>query len=302
MIKKCEIFNFQSHKKTILEFVAGTNVIIGESDAGKSAVFRAINWVISNRPLGDAFRSEWGGDTKVSLHTIQGDVIERIKSANKNEYIINGESLKAFGSEVPAEVTKILQMDSFNTQAQTDLPFLLSLSAGEAAKILNRAASIDDIDRTIGGLKKAHTDLIRKLNHIEDQVEDYKIAMSRFDNLPEIEKRIIQVEKQEKIKNEKTSQLSNLTNKTETAILLQQKLKSTEPILDLLKQTQETEISFTQWKKEIEELNKIKNLIYRVKKLYNDINTSKETIEQIEEEYDEIAPEICPLCGNKMKG
>ena len=36
MIIKVEIENFQSHKNTVLEFVPGTNVVIGESDAGKS--------------------------------------------------------------------------------------------------------------------------------------------------------------------------------------------------------------------------------------------------------------------------
>ena len=88
MLTRVEISNFQSHKHTVLEFIPGTNVIIGGTDTGKSALFRAINWVCSNRPLGDAYRSEWGGDTRVVLHTSEGNIIERFRSDTKNEYTI----------------------------------------------------------------------------------------------------------------------------------------------------------------------------------------------------------------------
>ena len=49
MIKSVEFQNFQSHKKTILEFVPGVNIIVGLSDAGKSAVMRAIKWCLKNQ-------------------------------------------------------------------------------------------------------------------------------------------------------------------------------------------------------------------------------------------------------------
>ena len=48
MIKSLHIQNFQSHKKTTLKFHKGINVVIGQSDSGKSAIIRALNWTINN--------------------------------------------------------------------------------------------------------------------------------------------------------------------------------------------------------------------------------------------------------------
>ena len=51
-IKKIIIDNFQSHEHTEIEFGPGLNVIVGPSDYGKSAVVRALRWVLYNEPRG----------------------------------------------------------------------------------------------------------------------------------------------------------------------------------------------------------------------------------------------------------
>jgi exonuclease SbcC len=200
MITKVIIENFQSHKRSEMEFVPGTNVIIGASDSGKSAIFRAINWVVTNRPLGEAFRSEWGGDTRVTIHTDDGHVIERVRSATRNEYIIDGFSLTAFGTEVPAEVTEILQIDSFNIQEQFDMPFLLFNTPGEVAKILNKAASIDDIDKTISGLKRSLNRINTDIASNEQLLKRQEAEMEQYANLPWIEDRLRALEELDKQK------------------------------------------------------------------------------------------------------
>ena len=75
MIKKLHIRNFQSHKDSRLIFSDGVNVIVGNSDSGKSAILRALNWVITNRPSGDSYISNWGGPTYVIVETEEGTVI-----------------------------------------------------------------------------------------------------------------------------------------------------------------------------------------------------------------------------------
>ena len=97
MITKIEIKNFQSHKNTVLEFDKGVNVICGESDNGKSAVIRAIRWVVENYPQGtDKINSNWNEDFKeplsVKLYTEKG-YVERIRDKKRNGYNIckNGE-------------------------------------------------------------------------------------------------------------------------------------------------------------------------------------------------------------------
>src|SRR5690554_5109154 len=105
MITSLEIQNFQSHKETLLEFEPGVNVIIGPSDSGKTAILRALYWLVWNRPLGDAFRSSWGGDTKVVLETKDG-MVKRFKGKEDHYKLFYDPpfdpiEFKAFGTQVP---------------------------------------------------------------------------------------------------------------------------------------------------------------------------------------------------------
>ena len=56
-IKSIELQNFQSHVKTIIE-PAGPGfltVITGPSDSGKTAIIRALKWLLYNQPQGAEF-------------------------------------------------------------------------------------------------------------------------------------------------------------------------------------------------------------------------------------------------------
>ena len=64
MISGLLLKNFQSHKKTILHFHPGVNAIIGKSNSGKTAILRALYWIIYNRPSGISFVSFWNRDKK----------------------------------------------------------------------------------------------------------------------------------------------------------------------------------------------------------------------------------------------
>lgn len=187
MITRVELTNFQSHKHTIVDLVEGVNVIIGPSDAGKSALFRAINWVVGNRPLGDAYRSDWGGDTSVTITTSEGHVVTRIRTDKQNAYIVDGVTLTAFGSEPPDDVFAALAIDPYNVQGQADPPFLLAASPGEVAAALNRAAAIDDIDHATGGLRRGAAALSRDLAYNQGQLDDYRAQLATYDGLPAVE-------------------------------------------------------------------------------------------------------------------
>ena len=55
MINTIQINDYQSHRKTELNLSPGINVIVGENDKGKSAILRALNWLVNNRPLGEGY-------------------------------------------------------------------------------------------------------------------------------------------------------------------------------------------------------------------------------------------------------
>lgn len=152
MIQNLKIQNFQSHENTEISFNKGVNVIVGSSDSGKSAIIRALRWVTTCNPRGDAIRSFWGGDTKVSITTHEGHVIERTRTNSINRYILrknNDEELifDAFGNDVPKEIEEILNLEeAINLQHQIDPPFLISETAGSVASHFNRMASLEKID------------------------------------------------------------------------------------------------------------------------------------------------------------
>jgi len=265
MIKKVEIQNFQSHKNTELEFVPGTNVVIGESDAGKSAIFRAINWVITNRPLGDGFRSDWGGDTRVVIYTAEGDVIERIKTATRNVYIVNGKALTAFGSEVPEQVSEILRMDEANIQSQMDVPFLLAVSPGEAARLLNKAASIDDIDYTISNLRGEYQKISNNIKFNEGKLKDYEEKIKEYDNIPILEGKLEQLEDAEKEREKYEQKLGKLTQLVAGVIRIHTELEKTKNIQQITQKFEQILSEYNDYEEQRKRLDKLEQIAQKVK-------------------------------------
>ncbi len=265
MIIKVEIENFQSHKNTVLEFVPGTNVVIGESDAGKSAIFRAINWVITNRPLGDTFRSDWGGDTRVAVYTSEGGVIERIKTATRNVYVINGKPLTAFGSEVPEQVSEILRMDEANIQSQMDIPFLLAVSPGEAARLLNKAASIDDIDYTISNLRSEYQKISNNIKFNEGKLKDYEEKIKEYDNIPILEGKLEQLEDAEKEREKHEQKLAKLTQLVAGVIRIHTELEKTKNIQQIAQKFEQILSRYNQYEEQRKRLDKLEQVAHKVK-------------------------------------
>ena len=265
MIKKVEIENFQSHKNTVLEFVPGTNVVIGESDAGKSAIFRAINWAITNRPLGDGFRSDWGGDTRVAIYTAEGDVIERIKTATRNVYVINGKPLTAFGSEVPEQVTEILRMDEANIQSQMDVPFLVAVSPGEAARLLNKAASIDDIDYTISNLRGEYQNVSNNIKFNEGKLKDYEKQIKQYDNLLELEEKLERVEEAEKELEKHEQKLVKLTQLVAEVIRIHTELEKAKNIQQIAQKFEQILSRYKEYEEQRKRLDKLEQVAHKVK-------------------------------------
>ncbi|HAA42512.1 MAG TPA: chromosome segregation protein SMC, partial [Ruminiclostridium sp.] len=79
-IEEIIIENFQSHKNTKITFKDGLNVIIGASDHGKSAIIRAIKWVLYNEPRGSDYIRQGANYARVTLKMSNGYTIIRERS------------------------------------------------------------------------------------------------------------------------------------------------------------------------------------------------------------------------------
>jgi len=196
MIRLLKIENFQSHKDTIMEFDKGMNVIVGQSDSGKTAIIRALKWLMTNRPLGEEFQSNWGGKTVVSITTTEGHLVSRRQAENGTDktYIIDTAPLKAFGTEVPDEVLSILNMDETNLQQQMDSPYLLNDTSGAVAAHFNRIAGLEKIDRGLQNIQKEIKAKTSGITYAKQSIETKEAELQRYSTLANFEAYVIRVE------------------------------------------------------------------------------------------------------------
>ena len=153
MLNRLEIENFQSHKDSMLEFSPGVNLIIGESDNGKSALLRAIYWAAMNKPAGKEFVN-WEDNKAVASVTIENDnhAICRIIGDSINSYFLDGmdNELTGFGKHgVPEAIKTALHLNEINFQRQQDTFFLIDKSPGEVGRYLNSVINLEVIDKSL---------------------------------------------------------------------------------------------------------------------------------------------------------
>lgn len=183
MINNVELKNFQSHKNTKLNFSKGLNVIIGKTDSGKSSILRAINYASNNRPLINNYLNKYLKEDEKKEFSIKIDDITRIKNEKENKYKIDGKKniLKAFGTEVPEEISNYFNFNILNFQSQLEAPFLLSKSSGEIAKFLNKIIKLDVIDKALKNIesikrkyKNEYENNLKEEEKIKNEIEKYK--------------------------------------------------------------------------------------------------------------------------------
>jgi len=195
MINSIKIQNFQSHKDTRLELDPGLNAIVGPSDCGKSVVFRALNWVINNRPSGNEFHSWWGSDPLVRIG-IGKENITRSRNKSKNLYILGRQAFEAFGSNVPDEISKVLNISDINFQFQLDDPFLFGQTPGNIARKLNEVVDLAIIDKALFAINQRYRKESSDLANSQDRQKVLSIELKEYDWLPKADGCLVKLEAQ----------------------------------------------------------------------------------------------------------
>lgn len=147
MLESLSIRDFQRHKRLTIKFSRNVTTIVGRSDAGKSAILRALGWVCRNRPAGAAFVRRRAARAKVAL-TVDGRIVVRQRGKG-NTYSLDGRRFVSFGNAVPDPIADLLNVADVNFQSQHDAPYLLAQSPGQVAKALNSVINLGIIDRSL---------------------------------------------------------------------------------------------------------------------------------------------------------
>jgi exonuclease SbcC len=280
-IRKLIIENFQSHAYSELDLDDGLNVIVGASDQGKSSIIRALRWVLYNEPRGADFMRVGANYVRVTLHTNDGYIVTRERTASKNRYQVispdgNEQVYEGFGNSVPQEVIaahgveKILldegEEKMLHLGMQLDGPFLLSETGAVKAKAIGRLNGVHIIDA-------AHRDTARDLSRLQqeertchDQLLALQEELEQFDDLAYLENILLLVE-------EKQSRLQQLAGRLERLKRLRTARVETEKQLEraeqVLQQTETLAHATASWERAIQAQERVKRLRFLHEKMRN---------------------------------
>lgn len=236
MIAYITLINFQSHEKTRVEFHPGVNAIVGLSDSGKTAMLRALTWVVTNRPSGNDFQSNWGGDVLVEVGLTCGTVVSRgyDKKSHFYKLAVPGEEereFRAMNRDVPPEVRAAFNLTDVNLSGQLDGPYLLADSPGEVAQTLNRVVHLDVIDTAIADIRKKKLDADRSVRDTEDRVVDLEGQLKKYDHLDRLEEDVVELERVESLRDDLRRRGTRLTDLLSRMNLATQQLRSVRTVL-----------------------------------------------------------------------
>ena len=239
-----ELFGFQKHDNKKIFLTPTINVIVGSSDAGKSAFFKALRWVFTNDISTDAIRKVGSKETRVVLVYDDGVEIEKIKTNTLNRYIIRrGVDEKVFdsvGRDVPQEIIDYTNIDLIKidkekfylNEAKQGEYFLLNEKPTVIGKLIDTLTGnsvISDIFKNINTKIMGYN---KEIKRVESDIEQKDLQMTgleleRTDKLAifnKVEPMIKSIEQlQQKISSIKLlNEKYNLLNKKIADIKLQQ--------------------------------------------------------------------------------
>lgn len=196
MIEKLLLQNFQSHKKSELVLDPGVNVIVGDSNAGKTAILRALYWLIFGKPSGTTIvRHNIKTNCTVSAALSTGEEVTRVRGKTDNFYDLDGQVYKGFGQNVPEPVVNAFNMSDINFARQLDAPFLLSKSAGDVAQYLNKLVNLEAIGTSLSNISSLSRNWSREKSSLASRIEDLKEDLAKMDWVECADKKLRFIEK-----------------------------------------------------------------------------------------------------------
>lgn len=201
-IQEVTVEGYQSHVHSTFHFSPGLTVITGPSDAGKTAIIRALRWLAFNEPTGEAFlhtiRNSDGSvkeavdQAKVSVTFDNGVTITKTRRKGKTSYTHSAYPNTWDKAEIPPEIKETLGLmkqeygdfdTCLNFAFQLDPPFLLSESASVGAKVLGKLAGTEVVDRSISEVNKRTHKVRTDIAYADKQIGEIDVSLTEYFDL-----------------------------------------------------------------------------------------------------------------------
>ena len=236
--------NFQAHKHTQVDFDDGLNIIVGESNNGKTSILRAIMWVVTNQPLGTDFIMAGEDECKVTVCYDDGTSITRGRTRKDTGYYdvyyrdengtLQRANYRGFTNAVPVEIANVHQMPKvsitkdiethLNVLSQLDGPFLLTESPQVKASAIGRITGTHIIDAAV---KEANKTIVGNRKMIKAYTDDLAIKNNELSNLPDV----VLMEEFANLYNDIANHLKTLSDFIYSLNLYQQQIDACEKLI-----------------------------------------------------------------------
>jgi len=197
---KLYLDNFQSISSGELEFTTGQNFIIGQSNSGKTATFRAIKACLLNPKGSQRFIKKGHKSSNVTIE-YNGNTISWKRTPKESSYTINGEDYIKTGSSNAFKIldgntgfaTGLGNSSIMNIEGEFDVPFPFDLSSTDLFKLFENIFCISDSAVILKSAKEHEDKTKKEIEVIEADIlkNDRKLkALEEFKNEVDIERLI----------------------------------------------------------------------------------------------------------------
>lgn len=182
---KVGIKNYEILNDVELEFKKGLNIIVGETNHGKSSIFRAIYSAIFNE-IGNGFINSRAEEAEVVIED-EDDKVKWNKRKNKSPttlYKVNGEDMKKVGRTQVEEVAEALNIEEveltsdvkerINFWQQMKYPFLLDKTSSQLFEFLSLSSENDNLTEVVKDMKSDLKDIKKRVREKENSIDTYK--------------------------------------------------------------------------------------------------------------------------------
>ena len=186
---KLSLQNFQSISEGELTFKTGLNFIIGQSNSGKSATFRALKACLLN-PKGSQRFIKKGNSKSVVTLFYNGNEIEWERTSKESSYVINGEKYIKTGAsdsfKILMNATGFVKDEKegalMNIEEELQLPFPFGLSKSDLFKLFENVFCVSDSAVILKAAKEQEDGIKDNIEALElDRVK----IQSKINNLKE---------------------------------------------------------------------------------------------------------------------
>lgn len=307
-VRKIKIQNFQSHEYSEVLLSDGMNILSGTNNAGKSAVARAISWVMYCESGTSHIRTD-AKECSVEIEFNNGDVIKRTRKGDhnfiqfKNATDKEFTTYKSFGNKYPKVVRDFLQnppeYDKFDPLAysgQTNKNFLIDIKPSALPEIISCLVGTDDLDIAAKNVNSSINQIKVKITGVEEEIEKDKLTLEEdYNTLDEQIEIFEELKKLNKSINDKEKLISNMLVLLNTYIeikkdskTIRQEISDNQKIIDLL-QTRILDIQ-----------NKTKSLIL-ITNTNNEYETTFSEIKTTKSFIDKLKNILSDSLKNKIK-